>query len=129
MFEPEACVPLRLVSRPQVGVGALSALRRLLAEVSGRVPADASASAAEGDSPDQIGERSMRRRRDRRRGTPGSRVPQSDLFAPLRAESGPAGAVWPALSEGTQQALMSLLARLILEHEAKAGCGGGRHER
>jgi hypothetical protein len=36
MFEPEVCVPLRLASRPQVGVGALSALRCLLAEVSSR---------------------------------------------------------------------------------------------
>jgi hypothetical protein len=70
----------------------------------------------------------MRCHRDRR-GTPGSRVPQSDLFALPRAASGPAGAVWPALSEGTQQALTSLLARLLLEHEAKARRGGGHHER
>lgn len=53
MFEPEACVPLRLASQPQVGVGALFALRHLLAEVSGRGSMDASALAAEGDSPDQ----------------------------------------------------------------------------
>ena len=53
MFEPEACVPLRLASQPQVGVGALSALRRLLAEVSGRRSMDASALPAEGDFPDQ----------------------------------------------------------------------------
>ncbi len=71
----------------------------------------------------------MRRRRNRRRGTAGNRVPQSDLFAPPRAANGPAGAVWPALPEVTQQALTSLLARLLLEHEAKAQPGGGRHER
>ena len=53
MFEPEACVSLRLASQPLVGVDALSALRRLLAEVSGCRPMDASALAAEGDSPDQ----------------------------------------------------------------------------
>jgi len=67
----------------------------------------------------------MRRRRE----TPGSRVPQSDLFGPPRAASGPAGVVWPALSEGTQQALTSLLARLLLEHGANTRPGGGRHER
>ena len=53
MFEREACVPLAVASRPRVGVGALSALRRLLAEATGSGPTDASASAAEGDSPDQ----------------------------------------------------------------------------
>ena len=71
----------------------------------------------------------MRRRRDRRRGAAGNRVPQSDLFGPPRAASGPAGAVWPTLPEVTQQALTSLLARLLLEHEAKARPGGGRDER
>jgi hypothetical protein len=71
----------------------------------------------------------MRRRRDRRRGTPGNRIPQSDLFAPPRAASGPAGTVWPALPEGTRQALTSLLTRLLLEHGANARPGGGRHER
>jgi hypothetical protein len=71
----------------------------------------------------------MRRRRDRRRGTAGNRVPQSDLFAPPRAASSPTGAVWPALPEGTQQALTSLLARLLLEHAANGRPGGGRHER
>ena len=53
MFEPEACVPLRLASQPQVGVGALSALQHLLAEVSGCRSMDASALPAEGDFPDQ----------------------------------------------------------------------------
>jgi hypothetical protein len=71
----------------------------------------------------------MRRHRDRRRGTPGGRVPQSDLFALPRAASGPAGAVWSALPEGARRRLTDLLARLLLEHEAKARCGGGRHER
>ena len=70
----------------------------------------------------------MRRRRDCR-GIPGSRVPQSDLFAPLRAASGPAAAVWPALPEGARRSLTDLLARLLLEHETKARHGGGRHER
>ena len=71
----------------------------------------------------------MRRCRDRRRGTPGNRVPQSDLFALPRAVNSPAGTVWPALPEGTQQALTGLLARLLLEHGANARRGGGRHER
>ena len=53
MFEREACVPLAVASRPRADVGALSALRRLLKEVSGRGPTDASASAAAGDFPDQ----------------------------------------------------------------------------
>ncbi len=53
MFEPEACVPLRLASGPQVGVGALSALQHLLAEVSSRSSMDASVLPAEGDFPDQ----------------------------------------------------------------------------
>ena len=53
MFEREACVPLVVATRPRVGVGALSALQRLLKEVSGRGPTDALASAAAGDSPDQ----------------------------------------------------------------------------
>ena len=53
MFEREACVPLAVASRPRVGVGALSALRRLLAEATGSGPTEASASAAAGDSPDQ----------------------------------------------------------------------------
>jgi hypothetical protein len=60
---------------------------------------------------------------------PVNRVPQSDLFGLPRAASGPAGAVWPALPEVTQQALTSLLARLLLEHRANTRPGGGRHER
>ena len=71
----------------------------------------------------------MRRRRDRRRGTAGNRVPQSDLFPPPRAVNSPAGTVWPALPEVTQQALTSLLARLLLEHGANTRPGGGHHER
>ncbi len=70
----------------------------------------------------------MRRRRDCR-GVPGSRVPQSDLFAPPLAASGPAAAVWPALPEGARRSLTDLLARLLLEHEADTRRGGGRHER
>jgi hypothetical protein len=38
-------------------------------------------------------------------------------------------AVWRALPGGTRQALTGLLARLLLEHEAGARRGGGRHER
>jgi hypothetical protein len=53
MFEQEACVPVRLASQPRVGVGALSALRRLLTEVSGCRRMGASSLAAEGDFPDQ----------------------------------------------------------------------------
>jgi hypothetical protein len=71
----------------------------------------------------------MRRRRDRRWGTPGSRVPQSDLFGPPRAASDPAAAVWPALPDGTRRILTDLLARLLLEHGGNARCGGGRHDR
>ncbi len=71
----------------------------------------------------------MRRRRDRRRGAPGSRVPQSDLFAPPPAAGGPGTAVWRALPEGTRRSLTGLTARLLLEHEANARRGGGRHER
>jgi hypothetical protein len=71
----------------------------------------------------------MRRRRDRRREAPGSRVPQSDLFAPSPAASGPGAAVWWALPEGTRQTLTGLLARLLLEHGANAQRAGGRHDR
>src|SRR4051812_24859375 len=53
MFEPEACVPVVVASRPQVGVGALSALRRLLTEVSNDRSTHALISAAARDSPDQ----------------------------------------------------------------------------
>src|SRR3954468_18418253 len=53
MFEPAACMRVRLASQPQVGVGALFALGRLLTEVSGGRPMDASAIAAAGDSPEQ----------------------------------------------------------------------------
>ena len=53
MFEWSACVPLGIAPQPRVGVGALSALQRLLAEVPGHRPADALGSAAEGDSPDR----------------------------------------------------------------------------
>jgi hypothetical protein len=71
----------------------------------------------------------MRRRRDCRRETPVSRVPQPDLFPPPPAASGSGMAVWRALPGGTRQALTGLLARLLLEHEAGARRGGGRHER
>ena len=62
----------------------------------------------------------MRRRRDRRRGTPGSRVPQSDLFAPPPAAGGPGAAVWWALPQETRQALTGLVARLLLQHGGRA---------
>ncbi len=71
----------------------------------------------------------MRRRRNRRRETPGSRAPQSDLFVPSPAASGPGAAVWRALPEETRRTLTVLLARLLLEHEADARRAGGRHER
>jgi hypothetical protein len=71
----------------------------------------------------------MRRRRDRRRERSASRVPQSDLFAPPPAASGPAAAVWPALPEGARRSLTDLLARLLLEHGADTRRAGGRHER
>jgi hypothetical protein len=71
----------------------------------------------------------MRRRRDRRRETPGSRVPQPDLFAPPPAAGRPGTAVWRALPEGTRRTLTGLLARLLLEHGADARRAGGRHER
>ena len=71
----------------------------------------------------------MRRRRDCRRETPASRVPQSDLFARPLVGDHPDRAVWRVLPEGTRQALTGLLARLLLEHEASAQRGGGRHER
>jgi hypothetical protein len=71
----------------------------------------------------------MQRHRDRRRGAPGSRVPQSDLFASPRVASGPAGAVWLALPAGTRRSLTDLLARLLLEHGANVRRAGGRHER
>ena len=76
MFEREACVLLVVASRPRVGVGALSALRRLLAEASGSGPTDASASAAAGDSPD--------RNRGEARATP-PRPPPGDAGAPSSA--------------------------------------------
>jgi hypothetical protein len=53
MFERAACEPLVVASQPRVGVGALSALRRLLTEMSDGRPTDALASAAARDSPDQ----------------------------------------------------------------------------
>ena len=68
----------------------------------------------------------MRRRRNRRQGTPGSRVPQSDLFAPPRAANGPGAAVWWALPQETRQALTGLVARLLLQHGASAPSAGGR---
>jgi hypothetical protein len=70
----------------------------------------------------------MRRRRDRRRrGTPGSRVPQSDLFAPPPSAGGPGAAVWWALPQETRQALTGLVARLLLLlHGASAPSAGGR---
>jgi hypothetical protein len=69
----------------------------------------------------------MRRRRDCR-GTAGSRVLQTDLFASPAAASGPGAAVWWALPEGTRRSLTDLLARLLLEHGAKARRAGGRHD-
>jgi hypothetical protein len=71
----------------------------------------------------------MRRRRDRRRETPGSRAPQSDLFVPSPAASGPGAEVWRALPEETRRTLTGLLARLLLEHGADARRAGGRHDR
>jgi hypothetical protein len=71
----------------------------------------------------------MRRRRDRRRETPGSRAPQSDLFVPSPAASGPGAEVWRALPEETRRTLTGLLARLLLEHGADARHAGGRHDR
>src|SRR3712207_9178366 len=73
MFEREACVPLAVASRPRVGVGALSALQRLLREVSGRGPTDALAAAAAGDSPD--------RNRGEVHATP-ARAPPGDAWGP-----------------------------------------------
>ncbi len=71
----------------------------------------------------------MRRRRNRRRETPGSRAPQSDLFVPFPAASGPGAAVWWALPEEARRTLTGLLARLLLEHGAAARHAGGRHDR
>jgi hypothetical protein len=71
----------------------------------------------------------MRRHRDCRRETAGSRVPQSDLFTLPPAEERPDTAVGRALPEETQRPLTGLLARLLLERAAKARRGGGRHER
>ena len=71
----------------------------------------------------------MRRRRDRRRETPGRRVPQSELFAlPLAVERLDT-AVWWTLPEEMRRTLTSLLARLLLEHGADARHAGGRHDR
>jgi hypothetical protein len=64
-----------------------------------------------------------------RRGRPASRVLQSDLFAPSSVASGPGAAVWWALPEGTRRSLTDLLARLLLEHGARAQRAGGRHDR
>jgi hypothetical protein len=69
----------------------------------------------------------MRRRRDRRERS-ASRVLQSDLFALPRTASDPAVAIWSALPEGARRSLTDLLARLLLEHGAKARRVGGRHE-
>jgi len=44
-------------------------------------------------------------------------------------EEHPDTAVWWVLPEGTRRTLTGLLARLLLEHEAKARPGGGRHDR
>ena len=71
----------------------------------------------------------MRRRRDCRRETPASRVPQSDLFARPLVEDRPDTAIWQVLPEGTRQVLSGLLARLFLEHGASAQRVGGRHDR
>jgi hypothetical protein len=68
------------------------------------------------------------RRRDPRRGTPGSRVPQSDLFGPPRAASGRAAAVWRTLPEQTRRTLTGLVARLLLEHGGGPRRAGGRHD-
>ncbi|HEX8568303.1 MAG TPA: hypothetical protein VF699_00010 [Caulobacteraceae bacterium] len=72
----------------------------------------------------------MRRRRDRRRETPGRRVPQSDLFVPSPAASGPGAAVWWALPEETRRTLAGLVARLLLQHGAGEAprAGGRRHD-
>ena len=130
MFEREACVPLVVASRPRVGVGALSALRRLLTEVSGGRPMDASAAAAAGDSPDQNrGEVHATPPRP----PPGDAGEPSSAIRPVRPASR-GGRPGPRRSggrcrEGTRQALTGLLARLLLEHGANARRGGGRHER
>lgn len=71
----------------------------------------------------------MPRRRDRRRGTPASRVPQSDLLALPLVGDRPDAAVWWVLTEETRRTLTGLLARLLLEHGADAGRSGGRHDR
>ena len=109
---------VRLASQPQVGIGALFALRRLLAEVSGRrswMPGLAcgretcpSQNRGEVDAmpprplPGEVGKPSSAIRSVR----------------PARVASGPAGTVWPAMPEETRRSLTGLLARLLLEHEA-----------
>lgn len=90
MFEWSACVPLGIAPQPRVGVGALSTLRQLLAEVSGHRPADALGSAAEGDFPD-------RNRGDVHamppRSSPGGAGEPSSAMRPVRPPSrgGPSG--------------------------------------
>ncbi|MDO9714452.1 hypothetical protein [Paracraurococcus lichenis] len=63
----------------------------------------------------------MQRCPDRRREKSASRTPQAELFALPGAASDPVGAVWPALPEGTRQALTGLLARLLLERSPRVG--------
>jgi hypothetical protein len=129
MFEHKACAPLALAPRPRVAVGALSVLWRLLVEALSCARMDASASAAEGDSPDQ-NRGGVDATRLRPPSTdPGEPVPASDLFAAPPAASGPGTAVWRALPEETRQSLVGLLPRLLLDHGSAARRAGGRHDR
>jgi hypothetical protein len=130
MFEREACVPLAVASRPRVGVGALSALRRLLAEATGSGPTDASASAAEGDSPDQNRGEAHATPPRPPPGDAGAPSSATDLFVPSPAASGPGAAVWWALPEETRRTLAGLVARLLLQHGAGEAprAGGRRHD-
>ena len=117
------------VIKERVGVGTLSALRQLLAEVSDCMPRELWYWQWRETSPTRIGERSMRHRRDPHREMPARRVLQSDLFVHAPTEDHPDPAVWWALPEEARRSLTGLLARLLLEHGANARRGGGRHDR
>jgi hypothetical protein len=130
MFEAETCVPLRLGARPQAGVDALFALRRLLAEASSRSPMDAVALASEGDSPDQNwGEvHAMLPRPPPGEVGNSSSASRSVRPAPGGKRPGRSGLAGAAREDAA--GLTGLLARLLLAHGATtAHRAGGRHER
>lgn len=67
----------------------------------------------------EIGETSMRCRRDLRRAALASRVLQCDLFALPPAEDHPGPAVWRALPEGTRRSLTENRLLVLVRREGQ----------